>query len=91
MSTIIVFPSKTKADDLLKEISRTPAFENGETPINVYDWEEDKPLAYIKSQDGRVAIKYPFEELTRAWLMAYLQGQAEVLDAMPEDWQYHSE
>ncbi len=91
MSTVIVFENEVKANALLKEISRTPSFENGEKPVNVYDWESDKPLFYIKSEDGRIAISYPFDELTKAWLMAYLDKMAEVMEELPQDWEYPQE
>lgn len=84
---VIIFNTEAKAHELLEEIAVTPAFE-GEEPVDLWDWEEDKPLSYLKGQDGRVAVKYPFGPQARVWLATYLEGEANISDELPGDWQY---
>jgi hypothetical protein len=93
MVTHIIFPSKAVADALLYEIAVTPMVDGQGSPVWVW-WNPDNPvkndISYATSQDGRVAIAHPFDDVALTWLTAYLDGQAgvQILDALPSDWRY---
>lgn len=84
---LIVFEDKTKADAILKEIAVTPFG-------MVWVWYdpdiEINQIQYITSSDGRCAICYSFTEEDKLWLEIYLDGITgiQILNVLPDDWQY---
>lgn len=89
---VVVFPTKAKAKELLKEIAVTPfgaviLWAGESNPAFAFDATESI-VGMLEGADGRCAVSHPFGEDDAEWLRIYLAGQAEVLDGLPGDWVY---
>lgn len=94
MSVYFVFPDKTTADAVLREIAAMPDLEGGIGPVWVW-YDPDAALnhvGYAEGADGRCMIAHSWSAVDRDWLEAYLAAwpKVVVLDGVPRDWKRSS-